>query len=88
MINIEPLEEARYHVQVDGGGKYLVDLAAYNHNGFCGCRDFEVRHQPLLEQAEENGILDVTSRCKHIRRLLFKLADKSNLVAPSPLQGG
>lgn len=60
---ISGLEEA--YVRGNAEEEYYVDLSAYQGNGFCGCKDFEVNCMPDLEK----GFRGVTQyRCKHIRQ--------------------
>src|SRR5437870_11929311 len=48
------------------GWPYRVDLAAFNGNGVCQCKDFQIRKFGKLLRGEiENGEELV---CKHIRR--------------------
>jgi hypothetical protein len=58
---VVPFEVGRYWVQVGQGGRYLVDLAEYDGNGWCGCMQFQCRHQPELERSTS-----VMRRCKHL----------------------
>ena len=67
-MNIKPFDIDRYYVN-----DYLVDLSEFEGNGWCSCRDFQYRHQPKLQKAEDCGIKPPTSRCKHILLLMTHL---------------
>lgn len=60
-MEIERFEVDRYWVRIGRGGRYLVDLAEYQGNGWCGCESFQYRHQALLEQSTAT-----VRRCKHL----------------------
>lgn len=68
-LRIEPYDLGRYFVSA-GGGTYLVDVAEFKGNGFCGCRDFEYRHLPALQKEEECGIEHQPRQCKHIKAVM------------------
>ena len=55
-----------------GRPPYKVDLSAYDGNGKCNCKDFDIRHKPLLEDGERPGN---RTRCKHILRFRRELHD-------------
>jgi hypothetical protein len=59
-----PFEYGRCFVETIRGDLYLVDLLEYEGNGWCNCRDFECRHQPLLERGDPT-----IRRCKHLKEL-------------------
>lgn len=61
-----PGERLRYRVlpsKVRPGGDpfYLVDLEENEGNGWCNCRDFEIRHGPKIAAGEPGE-----HKCKHI----------------------
>jgi len=61
-------EETRFLVQGESIEWYLVDLASYNSNGWCGCYHFQFRMQPRLERITAEEWKDgVRFRCKHLR---------------------
>ena len=53
-------EADRYFVQIESE-QYLVELGAYEGFGFCGCRHFQMKLQPLLERE-----VTPACQCKHI----------------------
>lgn len=86
-MSIEPIEARRYYVQLGTGGRYLVDLDEFRGNGFCGCRDFEVRHLPGLEKGVDDNTPLVISRCKHLRIMFHNEASKSLAGEPTLEKG-
>lgn len=62
-MDVVPFERLRYWVESRSSDRYwLVDLAAYNGNGWCGCPHFQYRLHPLLSRGAD-GVL----RCHHIQ---------------------
>lgn len=57
------LEDDRYFVDGSNGEEYLLELNAYDGNGFCSCRQFECMHQPYLERGDRT-----IRQCKHLQR--------------------
>lgn len=54
-------EPFRFWVQSSAGReRYVVDLASYNGNGKCTCKDFAVRGEPDVSRLSANY------RCKHL----------------------
>jgi hypothetical protein len=48
-----------------GATRYRVDLSAYDGNGWCGCRGFEIKYLPKLERGERpKSVKDL--KCKHL----------------------
>ena len=60
-MEIERFEVDRYWVRIGHGGRYLVDLAEFDGNGWCGCESFQYRHQSQLERSTAT-----VRRCKHL----------------------
>lgn len=68
---------------------YLVDLLAYDRNGFCICKDFTCHMEPLIVRGitplqavageminlPENVPVEDALRCFHIREARMKFAD-------------
>lgn len=56
-------EPGRYHVDSSDprNPAYLVDICENDANGWCGCRNFEIVHQPAWQRGEPGK-----HRCKHI----------------------
>jgi len=50
---------------------YLVDLMAWDGNGFCGCPDFQFRLQKDLNRGAKP--IGDSHRCKHLRFARFAL---------------
>lgn len=51
--------------------EYLVDLAAYDGNGACTCKDFQCRIEPMLSRGEKPR----RTHCKHLRAAREDLAN-------------
>jgi hypothetical protein len=78
------LEADRYYVSCGGGG-YLVELGAYDGNGWCGCAQFQCVHQPHLERGDPT-----VRRCKHLTSM-FKHIEHAQIAvhgACTPTKGG
>jgi hypothetical protein len=75
-MNVVPYDYGRYFVSVRAGAYYLVELDAFGvGRHFCGCKDFQMRHLPLLQKEQESGIKHTTKRqCKHLQALVMELA--------------
>ena len=60
---IESYDSLRFLVPSrNGRGEYLVDIGAYEGNGSCNCKHFEIRMEPKLKLGSYSRAL----RCKHI----------------------
>lgn len=75
-----PGERSRWLVPSASQPAYpvLVDMDEYDGVGFCGCEDFQFRHQPLLERgAAQVGALSGRKdlfRCKHLKAVVKETA--------------
>jgi len=62
----------------NGEAEYLVDIGAYEGNGACNCKHFEMRLEPKLKLGRYSRAL----RCKHVlaARSFFTDAVVGNLL--------
>lgn len=72
---------------------HLVDLAAYDFNGWCTCEAFQFKHGPRLERGYRDSKGKGVYECDHIRkasryfaRFMAKEMHK-RLVPPKPKNG-
>lgn len=88
MIQVNKFDTNRYYVKINSGGEYLVDMDEFDGNGWCGCPDFTYTHLPNLMKLQEEGYAKFpSSRCKHIRMLVYYLGKgKSNNASPTSLK--
>lgn len=58
-------ERGRYWVRsrTDPGLEYLIDIEAYDGNGWCACQKFEFKMWPALEDGAERS---ERLQCQHI----------------------
>lgn len=62
-------EPYRFFVDSDRpvADRYLCDLEEYDGNGWCSCKNFEMKHQPKLVRGDR-AQKEEDLKCKHLIR--------------------
>ena len=66
-MSMKAYEMDRFYV-TSRNENYLIDISELCGNGWCGCKDFQYRHLPTLEQEiNRTGRIQQIRRCKHLK---------------------